>query len=60
MANLKGFIERQILESVRTKKTLLENVSIIDTIKNVSLMITKAYQNGGKTLIAGNIRSRPV
>ena len=47
-------ITKQIKNSIALKKNILENPEIISQIKNSASIITKAYNNGFKTMIAGN------
>lgn len=48
------FIITEIENSINVKRLLLEDVKILEQIKQISSLITKIYLNGGKTLIAGN------
>lgn len=51
---MQAFIEEQIKNSYQTKQKLLEDKLIIETIKQVAEITVQAYNNGNKTLIAGN------
>lgn len=51
---MKTFIKEQIKNSYQTKQKLLEDKLIIETIKQVAEITIQAYNNGNKTLIAGN------
>lgn len=51
---VKSFIQRQIESSIQVKQQLLNNDQQMMLIIEVAHKITEAYQNGGKTLIAGN------
>lgn len=51
---MKAFIEQQIKNSYQTKQRLLEDKLIIEIIKQVAKITIQAYNNGNKTLIAGN------
>jgi len=47
-------IIKQIKHSIRVKEMILENIQIVDEVKNITLAIVEAYRNGNKTLLAGN------
>lgn len=47
-------IESYIEESINSKKKILNDKNITDTIKKISEVIIKAYQNNKKVLLAGN------
>ena len=51
---MKTTIINQIKQSIEVKKLLLEDQQLILKIEEASKMIITAYQNGHKTLIAGN------
>ena len=48
--NIKSYIE----ESINSKKKILNDKNTTDTIKKISEVIIKAYQNNKKVLLAGN------
>ena len=48
------FIANQILKSIEAKQAIYSNAEFIEQIKTVSKVIIEAYQQGNKTLIAGN------
>ena len=55
MANLDiDFVKKQIKDSITTKQALLENSLIIDLIEQVVEVTVKAYNQGAKTMLAGN------
>ncbi len=55
MASLnKNFIETQIQDSINTKQLLLESNVVIDLIEQVVNVTVNAYNNGAKTMLAGN------
>ncbi len=47
-------IKSYILESIETKKNILNNELIIKSIKDISLAIVNSYKNGGQLFTAGN------
>lgn len=47
-------IRNIIAASIQTKQALLEDDAMIDTIKKITTIITKAFQNGNKVLFCGN------
>jgi len=49
-----GFIREQIQDSISTKQLLLESNSLIDLIDQVVSVTVNAYNNGAKTMLAGN------
>ena len=51
---MKNFIKKQIEDSYKTKKMILENEEIIELIKEVGEKTIEVYKNGKKTIIAGN------
>jgi len=51
---MQKFIDSQIKNSYETKKTMLDDKTIMDTIYKVSQKTIEIYKNGNKTLIAGN------
>ncbi len=48
------FISNQVKNSYEVKKAILEDSELMDLIKKVSQKAVDIYNNGGKTLIAGN------
>jgi len=55
MASLdEKFIETQIQDSINTKQLLLESNTLIDLIEQVVSVTVNAYNNGAKTMLAGN------
>jgi D-sedoheptulose 7-phosphate isomerase len=51
---MKNTIINQIRHSIATKELILKNEEIISAIEKTSEKIIKAYQEGNKTLLAGN------
>ena len=51
---MKNYIESYIKSSIATKTKILNDENILNVIENISQVIVKAYQNGGKVLTAGN------
>lgn len=47
-------IGKHLEESILTKQRILKNEKIQNSVKEAVELITKAYSNGNKTLIAGN------
>ncbi len=55
MADLEAnFIKKQIQDSIETKQLLLEDSLLIDLIDQVIDVTVNAYNNGAKTMLAGN------
>ncbi|EIV1279778.1 phosphoheptose isomerase [Campylobacter jejuni] len=54
MENLNSYIKEHFRESILVKEQILKDENLITLIKNASLEIIKAYENGNKTLLAGN------
>ncbi|MEE3694147.1 D-sedoheptulose 7-phosphate isomerase [Campylobacter sp. CLAX-22107-21] len=54
MDNLTNYIKSHFEDSINTKKAILENVTLIELIKEVAIKVTDAYKNGNKTILAGN------
>jgi D-sedoheptulose 7-phosphate isomerase len=54
MMNFTRLITKDIKESYRTKKKILENIDLIATLENISNVMVKALQNGNKIMFAGN------
>ncbi len=48
------YINNQVKKSIEVKQKLFENKDLMNLVKEVALVTTKAYKNGNKTLIAGN------
>lgn len=48
------YISNQVKKSIDVKQQLLENRELMELIKEVALKTKEVYQNGNKTLIAGN------
>src|ERR1044071_5061447 len=49
-----SFIQQRIKESVETKKKLLANENLLQTIEKASAVILQALKNGNKVLFCGN------
>lgn len=47
-------IKRQIKESIAVKELILKDENLIKDIERAVRMVTDTYQQGGKTLLAGN------
>ncbi|MCR2108922.1 D-sedoheptulose 7-phosphate isomerase [Campylobacter upsaliensis] len=54
MESMKAYIKNHFEESLRVKEQILEDEALIALIEKVARELIKAYQNGKKTLIAGN------
>jgi len=55
MVSVEGsFIREQIQDSITTKQLLLGSESVIDLIEQVVEVTINAYNNGAKTMLAGN------
>lgn len=52
--NIENIIVSQIKESVSVKESILRDSDTLDVIKEVAELVTDAYKNGFKTLLAGN------
>jgi len=48
------FIKNYIQDSISVKKKLLENKDLLERMEKAAQIITTAYKNGGKVLLAGN------
>jgi D-sedoheptulose 7-phosphate isomerase len=48
------FITQQIQDSIRAKQLLLSDTELLGRILDAAKLIIEAYQNGKKTLLAGN------
>lgn len=51
---MKSIVKQQISGSIETKQALLNDEELINTIAEAADIVTKAYQAGNKTLLAGN------
>lgn len=51
---MNSFIKNQIKSSYELKRDIFNNIEIVKLIEIVSKITVEAYQNGNKTLIAGN------
>jgi D-sedoheptulose 7-phosphate isomerase len=51
---INDYISNQVKKSIEVKQKLLDNQELMDLIKKVALKATEVYNNGNKTLIAGN------
>ena len=47
-------ITRDIKESYKTKKRILEDVELIASLERISIILVEALENGKKILFAGN------
>jgi D-sedoheptulose 7-phosphate isomerase len=54
MENIKNFIANQVKKSYEVKQAIYQDENLMNLIREVSIIVTKAYKNGNKTLIAGN------
>lgn len=52
--DIEDIIVSQIKESVSVKESILRDSDTLDVIKEVAELVTDAYKNGFKTLLAGN------
>ncbi|NDV69021.1 SIS domain-containing protein [Dysgonomonas sp. 25] len=50
----KNIITNQIKSSIEVKQAILHDPRLIEDIEKAAEVVTKAYQNGKKTLLAGN------
>jgi D-sedoheptulose 7-phosphate isomerase len=48
------YIKKQIADSAATKQNILEDQALLETIASVAKACVDVYQNGKKTLLAGN------
>jgi D-sedoheptulose 7-phosphate isomerase len=48
------YIKKQIADSAATKQNILEDQALLETIASVAKACVNVYQNGKKTLLAGN------
>ena len=51
---MKNIIIERIRDSIAVKKTLLEDIKLLDTIENVAREIINAFRNGNKLILCGN------
>lgn len=51
---MKEIILQQIAESISVKSKILNDEKLIQVIKNAAVIVTDAYKNGKKTMLAGN------
>lgn len=51
---MEDIIKNQISRSISVKEKILEDVKLLNQIKQVSVIIIDAYKAGNKTLLAGN------
>ena len=54
MENMKNFISNQVKKSYEVKQSIYQDENLMNLIREVSIIVAKAYKNGNKTLIAGN------
>jgi D-sedoheptulose 7-phosphate isomerase len=52
--NTLDFVRKEIAESVETKKKLIEDPKLLETIAQITDRIIEAYRAGKKTMFAGN------
>ncbi|NDV94407.1 SIS domain-containing protein [Dysgonomonas sp. 521] len=52
--NIEKIITEQIQKSISVKQAILSNTEILKDIKDAATMVTEAYRNDAKTLLAGN------
>ncbi len=51
---MKNYIKEQVRQSFQTKQAIYENEELLDVIETVAKKCLKVYQNGKKTILAGN------
>lgn len=51
---MKEIILQQIAESISVKSKILNDEKLIQVIKKAAIIVTDAYKNGKKTMLAGN------
>jgi len=51
---MKNYIKQQIKKSYETKQEIYKNENLLDSIENVAKECIKLYNNGKKTILAGN------
>lgn len=51
---MRNYIQSEILESIATKKAIIENADIIANIELLARHCVDAYKRGNKVLVAGN------
>lgn len=54
MEIINKYIKKHFEDSIKVKQEILNNDSLINSIKEVANLTTKAYKDGNKTLLAGN------
>lgn len=52
--DIKNLVVQQIKDSISVKELILKDSQILGLIENSSEIITQAYRDGFKTLLAGN------
>ncbi len=52
--NIEETIIDQIKKSISVKESILTSPSVLQSIYDAATMVTSAYRNGSKTLLAGN------
>ncbi len=52
--NINQIIADQIQESILVKQKILSDIALLEQIKNAAILVTEAYKNGCKTMLAGN------
>lgn len=48
------FIKNKVQQSIDTKRSIVEDPALLQTIETAAVKVLEAYQNGNKTLLAGN------
>ncbi|MDA0110534.1 D-sedoheptulose 7-phosphate isomerase [Vibrio sp. La 4.2.2] len=51
---MESYILKSINDSIETKKLILENKELIESIQKVSALCIEAFKNGNKVILAGN------
>ena len=51
---MNSIIREQILSSISTKKSILDNPELLNSIEKAAMLILAGYESGNKTLLAGN------
>lgn len=51
---MKNYLRNEISASIETKQKILNDEALLDTIGKTAMLCVQAYQNGKKTLLAGN------
>lgn len=49
-----GIVESRIIESINTKKKILDSKEIVNLIKNAGECVQNTFANGGKVFLCGN------